>query len=494
VISVMEKHTIITLKNQGKSLRQIAKDTGFSRRTVTRYWNEYQKQVAKLGDCDDIRIIQEAITQDPRYDTSTRQPVKYNSAIDIALDDILAKEDLKCVELGLANKQKLTQTQIHALLVSQGFDIGRTTVGVHISAKRKAAPEAFIRQAYDPGDRLEYDFGSVKLLIAGSMGVYHLAVFASPAGKFRWAYLYTDQKKEAFIDSHIRFFAWVGGVWKEIVYDNMKNVVSKFIGKNDKELNSDLVKMSLYYGFQINVANCFAGHEKGYVESAVKWIRNHVFAEKYSFNSIEEARDYLAQRLTVLNADSTIEAERLCLLPPRPPLEIARISEHVVDKYSFIKVLGNYYSVPDHLVGNTLTVKSYPDEIVVFSGFIEVCRHHKLSLKDGYSVDIFHYLDTLIRKPQAVKNSVALRSKTELKMLFDEQYSDRPRDFITKLMYLKDHPINEIVAILSKWTSYTAPSGPVCSSSLAAHIQKSSQDQLQAWSAAFLKSGDKLAC
>ena len=49
----------------------------------------------------------------------------------------------------------------------------------------------------------------------------------------------------------------IGGVWKEVVYDNMRNVVSKFIGKNEKELNEDLVKLSLYYGFDINVTNAF---------------------------------------------------------------------------------------------------------------------------------------------------------------------------------------------------------------------------------------------
>lgn len=35
----------------------------------------------------------------------------------------------------------------------------------------------------------------------------------------------------------------------------MRNVVSKFIGKNEKELNQDLVKMSLYYGFDITVTS-----------------------------------------------------------------------------------------------------------------------------------------------------------------------------------------------------------------------------------------------
>lgn len=80
-----------------------------------------------------------------------------------------------------------------------------------------------------------------------------MAVFCAPASGFRWLYLYTNQKKAVFMDSHVQFFNEIGGVWQEVVYDNMKNVVSKFIGKNEKELNEDLLKMSVYYGFRINV-------------------------------------------------------------------------------------------------------------------------------------------------------------------------------------------------------------------------------------------------
>jgi transposase len=104
-----------------------------------------------------------------------------------------------------------------------------------------------------------------------------------------------------------------GGVWREIVYDNMRNVVSRFIGRSEKALNSDLVKMSIYYGFSINVTNCFSGNEKGYVESAVKWIRNKVFATRYVFDTLDDARSYMEQRLMELNVQSRIEEERHCL-------------------------------------------------------------------------------------------------------------------------------------------------------------------------------------
>ena len=38
-------------------------------------------------------------------------------------------------------------------------------------------------------DRLEYDFGEVKLVINGIVKRYYIAVLSSPAGNFRWCYL-----------------------------------------------------------------------------------------------------------------------------------------------------------------------------------------------------------------------------------------------------------------------------------------------------------------
>lgn len=494
MITIMDKHTIITLKNQGKSSREVARITGFSRKTVKRYWDNYQKNLKDLSGNLDKRTIQEAIIEPPKYDSSKRTPVKYTSEIDGAIDEILASEKEKCLLLGSLNKQKLTCVQIHELLLEQGFDIGRSTVTNHVKVKRQKAKEAFICQRYDLGSRLEYDFGEVKLVIDGVAHTYHLAVLASPVSGFRWAYIYENQKKEVFLDSHVRFFEMIGGVYSEVVYDNMKNVVSRFIGKNERELNADLVKMSLYYGFSINVTNCFSGNEKGYVESSVKWLRNKVFSVRYKFDSLDEARDYLKEKLIMLNSTSGIEQEKDYLSPARPPLEIARISEHSVDKYSFIRLDNCFYSVPDYLVGHTLAAKTYPEDIIVFMGFREVARHKRLFGQDKYSVDIFHYLDTLIKKPGALKNSVALRSKTRLKEIFDRCYANTPKDFVELLFHLKEKPIDEIADILTKNRYIKIKSGADTQSSVAINVQRNTQAQLLALSKAFLKGGDKVAC
>jgi len=449
VIEQMDKNAIITLKKKGKSNRWIAKHTGIDRKTVARYWNEHQKLIKQLDpESDDNRMVQEKIVSKPTYDVSSRKPIKYNAQIDEAIGYILESEAEKAREIGENNKQKLTYKQIHGLLRGQGYDIGLTFVAFHVKEKRNKLAEAFIRQEYDFGYRLEYDFGEVKLIINGEAGKYYLAVFGSPRASFRWAYLYKNQKKDVFLDSHVKFFEMVGGVYQEAVYDNMKNVVTLFIGKNEKELNTDLIALSTYYGFSLNVTNCFSGNEKGYVESSVKAVRKEAFAVRYKFDSFEAAEEYLEKELSRMNEGSLIEEEKHHLLPWRPPLELSRMTENQVDKYSFVQVGKNFYSVPEYLVGKKVTVRSYVKEIVVYSGLNEVCRHKK---KDGYremSVNIFHYLDTLTKKPGAIRNSKALRSEVELKAVFERYYTTRAREFIEILRKNQDKPINDIVRIM----------------------------------------------
>ena len=99
----------------------------------------------------------------------------------------------------------------------------------------------------------------------------------------------------------------MGGAYKEVLYDSMRNEVSKFNRRNEKELDPNLLILTNYYGFRMNVTNYFSGNEKGHDEESVKIIRNAVFAEKYIFDSFEEAEQYLENRLIELNENSGIK-------------------------------------------------------------------------------------------------------------------------------------------------------------------------------------------
>jgi len=245
----------------------------------------------------------------------------------------------------------------------------------------------------------------------------------------------------------------MGGSYREIVYDNMRNVVSKFIGKNEKALNEDLVKMSVYYGFRINVTNCFKANEKGHVESSVQILRNQIFADAWAFNSLEDAQEYAYSQLLKLNETSQMEEEKKHLKPYRPPLELAIVSEPKVNSSSLISVDTVFYSVPEYLVGQRVIVKKYHNEIRVYASNELVAKHKRLFGNGKMQIDIYHYLNTLRKKPGAVRNSVALKSIPRLKAIFDTHYQAQPKRFIEFFQANKGLDITEIIALFERETA-----------------------------------------
>ena len=448
--NLLDKAAIIRLKEQGLSNRGVARKLGIDKKTVNKYWNEYKDNLKKLKettDATEISKIQENITSAPKYNSENRIRRKVTPEFLNALEKILEDEEKKVKVLG-THKQALTKQQIYELLKKQGFSLSYSTVVLEMKRIKNSGKECFIRQDYDFGDRLEYDFGEVKLVINGITKKYYIAVLSSPAGNFRWCYLYDNCKKDVFLDSHVRFFEMIGGVWKEVVYDNMRNVVSKFIGKNEKELNEDLVKMSLYYGFDVNVTNAFSGNEKGYVEGSVKYLRNKIFAENYKFNSEEAAIEYMESQIMKLNENSKIEEEKKKLKTTKPPLELAEIRKSFVNKYSFVQIENNFYSVPEYLVGLSVTSKIYYNKILIYSNNELVCEHKKLDGNKKISANIRHYLKTLTFKPGALKNSYVLKSNPKLKSIFDKYYTNNPKKFIDIISKNKEKSDVELEEIL----------------------------------------------
>ena len=450
----MDKARIITLKREGVSTREISRRTGMSRDTIAKYWRRFVELNNKLKENPELKEeIQDEMLSKPKSVARTRTRHKFTPELEERLHEILAEEKRKDRILGANHKQGLTNSQIRNKLVAEGFDISQPTINNALAEIRSRQRNVYIRQQHDFGDRLEYDFGEVRLDCGEGVKSYHMAVFCAPASKFRWLYLYTNQKRDVFMDSHVQFFAMMGGVWREIVYDNMKNVVTKFIGRNDKELSEDLVKMSMYYGFKINVTNCFSGNEKGSVEKSVDVLRSEIFAANWQFLSLDDAREYAVSRLNKLNEDCKIKEEIACLLPTKPKLELAAICECKVDKSSLISVDCVKYSVPEHLVGKAVIVKKYHEKICVYAENQPVCTHRRAFGNGTMQIDIMHYLCTLHKKPGAIKNSVALKSIPKLKAIFDKHYSKKPKQFIELFQENSYLTIEEILEVFEQRTA-----------------------------------------
>ena len=134
MINKMDKYSIITLKKKGCSFRNIAKQLGIDRKTVSKIWHQYsnakESLISSQGEITslDQDSITEQIIGDIKYDTSNRKKVKLTPDIQKRIAELLDFEDLKTKRLGKRHKQKLSGTQIHEILRQEGFDIGVTTV------------------------------------------------------------------------------------------------------------------------------------------------------------------------------------------------------------------------------------------------------------------------------------------------------------------------------------------------------------------------------
>ena len=101
-------------------------------------------------------------------------------------------------------------------------------------------------------------------------------------------------------------------------------------------------------------------------------------------------------------------------------------------------------------------IKKYHDEIRVYAANELVCKHKRAFGNGNMQVDIYHYLNTLLKKPGAVRNSVALKSIPRLKAIFNTHYSKQPKKFIEIFLENKDLPIDEITKLFEEKKKHTA--------------------------------------
>ena len=435
----MQRLDIINLKKCGYSYRKIAEELHIDRKTVSNWCEQYEDAQQEIKTATDPLRIAELQNILIGY-----IPRKVQGNTKVCTPEVYAKvkrilnEEQEKDRLLRNHKQHLTAKQIHEILNDNGVKIGYTSVKTIVRDLKNQFPECFIIQDHPLGKRLEYDFGEVKLMIDGKRQKYYIAVFGAPASKFRWAYLYEKANMDVFVDSHVRFFHMIGGVWSEMVYDNMKNVVACF-KKREKILTDEAKKLAAYYDFSINLTNVRSGNEKGFVESSVAYTRNQLFAKEYCFKSLTAAKKYMAEKLIELNKNSLIEKEKNLLKPANCPYQQCEERICHVDHCALVHIKNHAYSVPEDLVNQDITAKIYLDRIDFFRKNEHLCSHEK-STGPGKTVDIRHYIRTLKQKPGALCDSLALRSNPILKVVFDVYYNKSPKRFIGLVEKYKDLP------------------------------------------------------
>ena len=428
----------------GDSKREISRKTGLHRNTVDRYIKEYQSKFINNG-LMDSDILAEELTKKPIYNSSNRIKRKMDIFLIQAIEALL---EINKERRGSGkHKQQYKKVDIHEEIQNKGFNIGYSSICNMVNKLENKTKEAFIRQVYNPGISCEFDWGEVKVDTSNGIEKYQMAVFSSCYSNYRYACLFKKQDTNSFQQAHVKFFSKIGGVFKELIYDNMKVAVKSFVGPNEKEPTDGLLKLSMYYNFSFRFCNARKGNEKGHVEKSVEYVRRKAFAFKDEFKSLSEANIYLEEVCDKLNNEPKKEhanksfteifkVEKPILYPAKPAFECSEISQAKVDKYSTITYKSSRYSVPDNMVGKMVTIRAFPDKILISNNDENLCTHNRRTGLFEWSINLEHYIRTLKRKPGALASSVALKqTASELQEIYEKYFKKREKEFIEILDY-----------------------------------------------------------
>lgn len=446
-----KQEIILRSYREGKSQRSISRELKISRVTVKRYIEEYESMLSK--DSSDESALTTYLSTSPSYKKSNRCKLKLTQDVTAFIDRLLEDNNLKRQQ-GL-RKQLLKKYDIYEQLRLHGFDVGYTTVCNYVRSQstKSQNKEAYIRQSYQPGDVCEFDWGEVKLFINDELVRFQMAVFTSAYSNYRFAALYQRQDTLAFMESHVAFFDYTQGVYKQMVYDNMRVAVAKFIGPTEKEPTQALLQLRGHYRFTHRFCNAYRGNEKGHVERSVEYIRRKAFGIKCHFETQEQAHQWLLASLSNINntkqkttnqtASELFAQEAKHLIPTSSRLACCEQIQLRVDKYATVCYRTNRYSVPDNLVGQFIDAKISSHQCLIYYNNELVATHHRTYKKHQWVVEIQHYLRTFKQKPGALSGSVALASNAYLQKLYNAYFINEPREFIELLAYCQKHKITD---------------------------------------------------
>lgn len=441
-----KQEVLLRFFRDGDSKSKISRDLRVDRKTVRKYILEYLREIEKeksLGSHVEGSLAK-YISDPPKYKRTTTPRPALTEETARQIDFYLEENKHKRRE-GM-HKQQMLKRDIHEALLEQGFKIGYTTVCNYIRTKRLWEMEAYIRQDFMPGESCEFDWGEVNLVIAGEKKKLCMAAFTAAYSNYRYGMLYEKQDTLAFMESHIEFIAYTGGVYQEYVYDNMRVAVKRFVGRSEKEPTRALLQLSGFYKFRYRFCNAGRGNEKGHVERSVELIRRKAFARRYEFASIAEANKHLLSVCNRLNAtmlssiantpNRLFADEQKVLWQPEGRMACFTMEFLKVDKYSTITFENNHYSLPDHLVGKGINVKVFSSRLECYELNKRLCTHERSYGRKQWILDLSHYYKTLLRKPGALHNSVALKQSSELiRQLYHNYFSSIPQEFIKLLLF-----------------------------------------------------------
>jgi hypothetical protein len=270
-----------------------------------------------------------------------------------------------------------------------------------------------------PAGEAQVDFGEALVSIAGVEQKAHYLVMDLPHSDDCFVAVFPAETTEAFLEGHVRAFAYFGGVPTRILYDNTRIAVAKILGGEERQRTRAFSELQSYYLFADKFGRPAKGNDKGKVEGLVGYARRNFMVPIPRVNSWQELNAHLEQqcrkrrerrlRGQAETIGERFERDRAALLPlPAAPYEACEKIAARVSSLSLVRYRSNDYSAPTPYGHRQVWVKGYVHEVVIACGSEVIARHERSYEREAVVFDPLHYLALLEKKTRALDQAAPL--------------------------------------------------------------------------------------
>lgn len=217
--------------------------------------------------------------------------------------------------------------------------------------------------------------------------------------RMRYIEFVTDMTTETLIRCHINAFNYFGGYPNEILYDNMKQVVTKrLLRAKDSTLNKTFEDFAGFFKFKVLLARPYRGQTKGKVERTVRYVReNFMVGIKYK-DLIDLNKQAIAwcEKVNSKTHSVTNEVPRVRMIEEKlnkieRPYFIEQNSIRKVEKDCLFSYKGNKYSVPSDYIARSIIVAEFNNLIVAYCDGETIATHPSCRGTNQMIINKSHY-------------------------------------------------------------------------------------------------------
>ncbi len=311
-------------------------------------------------------------------------------------------------------KQRHTARRIFERLRDEhGYGGKLTIVKQAVAAWRRSRAEVFIPLTHRPGEA-QVDFGQAEVMLDGQATTVALFVMTLPYSDTLFLCAFPRECTEAFLEGHVRAFAFFGGVPRRISYDNSKIAVARVTGSRDRTLTDAFLRLKSHHLFESHFCLVRRPNEKGHVETLIGYARRnflvpvptvHGGLEPLNAGLEVRCRDELPRQVRghPTTKGERLDEERSRLLPlPTETFVAARVEKPLADSLSLVRFDTNDYSVPTAYAHHHVTAVGTVATVRFVVGDCVVATHRRCWGREQVFYDPIHYLALLERKPGAL--------------------------------------------------------------------------------------------